>query len=367
MAAVTIPGDRPGPARPRLSLPGLLLLPMMACTRAPEPPAQSQPRGPVQVESQDGAPLTLKMGGAATPVPSPVSRADLVQRLPELDSLPQSAQLSLVGALNLEPAPCRPCRPDPEDLGADQEEAPRSMARCLVDGPPPGCENLGELVGRGLRLAQAGAHPQAIRAALSYGEPWSPEPGPRGLGWPDPAAPVEVELWVDPSFGPWPEAVVVADALVARSATDPLLRPPDLQVRLMPPRVADADPALPLAIVAADLQGQGLPYLRALAALPAAARAPEAAAAACAGLDRPAWDRARQDGSAQARLLEDLAAAGHIGLRSAPSWRIDGYRLRGHRELDGLLDSLENQWIDHIEVLPQVLLATPPPPVQEAG
>lgn len=332
-----------------------LLLALWACKGAPpgeQARPQSRPVAPPQAAEVPGA--VVGVGGG--PVDHPVLLAELRQAWPELAGLDAVPGLVVEGVLNLEPAPCLPC-----------EEQDLSMARCAL-APPPGCENVAELVARAARVAQAGGSPAAVKAVVTLAEPWTPTPGAGSPAWPSPGAPVQVELWVDPSRGPWREAVGRAQELVALGAADAQVGPLAVQVRLLPSwaRVEDGAPppgalALHQALAAADSLGQGLPFAAALAAaMPDGAPTIDLAAlqalAAGIGLD-PASFQTALAGTAPARLRLDQQAAAEIGLRAAPSWRVDGYRLRGHRSLENLRDVVENQQLDHLAALPPALLA----------
>ncbi|MCK6507968.1 hypothetical protein L6R53_32145, partial [Myxococcota bacterium] len=236
-----------------------LLLALLACGRSPpaeDARPQSQPVAPPQPSSAPGA--VVGVGGG--PVDQPVRLAELRAAWPALADLGTVPGLVVEGVLNVEPAPCLPC-----------QEHERSLARCAL-APPTGCENVAELVARAARVAGAGGSPAAVKAVITAGEPWTPTAGAGSPAWPDPAAPVQVELWVDPSWGPWREAVGRAQALVAAGATDPRVGPMGVQVRLFASWTRDEEGvppagalALHQAVAAADSLGQGLPFAAALA------------------------------------------------------------------------------------------------------
>lgn len=315
---------------------------------APNRRTRSEPAGPSSTEP-------VVVGGQARPVANPVSAAELSAVFPALDGLSELPRQVAAGALNLQPAPCVPCQDDGS-----------SLARCAL-ALPPGCENVPGLVNRAIRLAAAGASPTAVGAVLNYNDPWVPAPALDSTAWPDAAAPVWVELWVDPAFGPWREAADRGLELVDAGSQDPELGPVSVRVGLRSQRFGGDEPAPPgateaaRAVAAADLQGQGLPYLLALAhAAPQGVpgnQALEQAAQDTLGLDRVRWQSERLGPAVAARLAQDQAVAQEIGFRSSPSWRIDGYRLGGHRSTAALREVVENERIDRLPAVPPALLA----------
>lgn len=319
------------------------------CAKKPEERRFSTPKSePVE---------KVTMGGG--PVPDPIGVSSLVTVLPELTALSPLAQATVEGVLNTLPAPCLPCEVDES-----------SIAACLLRAPA-GCENLPVLGKRAVRLAQAGASPGAVRATVTYAEPWT-SPAMRGASAADGRAATAVELWIDPGFGPWVEAVARAEQLLSLGETDVDVGPVVVSVRVLPSGRGAEDPAREAArqaVVAADGLGLGLPYASCLSRTEGTLDETSlTAAASCAGLPMESWNQARSE-AAKARLKTDLADAQVIGLRAAPSWRIDGYRLRGHRELASLRDLVENQHIDRRTELPAALLQawdpgipTPPDP-----
>lgn len=328
----------PGLERPRLAL--LLTLATLSGCGEGNAPKERRFSTPV---TQPAQPLTLGEG----PVPEPIRAERLGQLVPEITALPPLGQASVEGVLNTHSAPCLPC----EDDGS-------SFAACL-DREPPGCENLPVLARRAARLAQAGASPGAIRATITYPEPWSPLPHLPDLPTTAPSKGTPVELWVDPGFGPWVQAVQRADELVVLGEAEAVVGPVSLRLRVLPSGSEAQQPAriaARQALAAADGLGAGLAYARCLAqAAPAIDEAALLAAAGCSGVDAGAWQQARSS-TAQARVEQDIQDAQSIGLRAAPSWRVDGYRLRGHRELVSVRDAVENQHIDQRSELPTELL-----------
>ncbi len=335
----------PGLERPRLAL-LLLVLGLVGCGDGCAREKQQRFSVPVGHSSQS---VTVGEG----PVPDPVSAARLAELIPELAPLSPLQQAVVEGVLNTQPAPCPLTLADGTRLPSDT-----SIASALDKGLV-GCENLPVLARRAIRLAGAGASPAAVRATLTYPEPWSGVPMLIGRAQAPQAPATAVELWIDPGFGPWVEAVQRAGELQALGEVDPVVGPVEVTVRVLPTGSSAQDPARVLArvaVAAADQLDQGLPYARCLGqASGVIDEAALAAAASCAGLEVAAWQQLRTEG-AEARVQQDIEDARNIGLRAAPSWRVDGYRLRGHRALVGLRDVVENQRIDRLSELPAELL-----------
>ncbi|RME26960.1 MAG: hypothetical protein D6798_05585 [Deltaproteobacteria bacterium] len=325
----------------------------------PAAAAPQSTRRPVEPGSAPGpddggaAPARVTIDADRPVVADPVSPEELAAWSADIAALPAEARLALTGAMNLLPGPCAPC------LARDEH-----LARCAMEAPE-GCENLPELVARMVRVARAGGGPGALRAVALVGDAWTSAGPGAGIGWPDPDSPVHVELWVDPGAGLWRQAAHTAQELVAVSAEADHMGPLSLSVRLFPTWRFRGAPvraqALDLhrAVAAADRLGQGLPLLAALAEQSTDPPSVDAARDALPALQGPAWAAALA--AADADLAEDTTDAEAIGLRAAPSWRVDGYRLRGAQGLQSLLHVVENQWLDHHDTLPPALLAIDAP------
>lgn len=340
-------------------IPGPSLLWLLAACSEPAPRRSSVPVPTDEVR-------TLRMDEG--PVKELVSQAELERLAPALAAGTPVQKAVVEGVLNTTVAPCLPC-----------QEAERSIAACLREAPA-GCENLPALAKRASQLALAGAGPGALRAALRYAEPWTAEPHRplRQARRPLQAAQQQeaqevlaVELWLDPGLDPWREAVQRAAEIQERAERDPHLGPLELQLRVLPSgrggEAADRK-AAQLALLRAEATGSGLPFARCLAAEPGIDAEAIARATLCAGLP-PAGADAPGEAAAAARRAEDIEAAGRIGLRAAPSWRVDGYRLRGHRDLGSIVDLIENQRLDHLAELPAPLLESwsAEPPMGSGG
>ncbi|MCB9778069.1 MAG: hypothetical protein H6742_05865 [Alphaproteobacteria bacterium] len=319
----------------------------------PTAPTVAAPTGSAAPVAEE--PPVVVMGKDATPVDDPVTIPELRAAQPILSRLAPKQQELVTAALNLEPGPCRPCMDDG-----------RNLAKCAVDAPA-GCDNLGELVGRAVRLAEAGAPLPSVRAVVATAAPWLPEGPGAGQAWPALDRVMVLELWVDLDRGPWQQAAARAheayDVLDAEAPGIPGVRVRTLQTWALREESAPAgQETAHRAVAAADLQGQGLPFLEALAdEADHGERALQAAAAAVPGLDAARWQADRTGPASTAAVAESQAAALAMGLKSAPSWRVDGYLLNGHRSLDSLLDVGRNEILDHQERIPAPLLPTMPP------
>ena len=343
----------PGDSARRVGATLALVVLLAGCPTSPDPTPQSRriSNTPPDVPSSEPVPV----GGIARPVDDPVTWQQLGATDPALAALPDLPRQVATGILNLQPAPCVPCQGDH-----------RSLARCALE-LPPGCENVPGLVARAVRLAAAGASPGAVQATLTYNDRWLPVAGPTDPGWPLANGPIQVELWVDPSFGAWRDAAGRAQQLVDEGRKDPDIGLLSVHVcqrahweLVEKPAPAGSDDAL-RAVAAADLQGSGLPYLVALAAAaPQGVPGPDAlrtAAQATAGLDIARWQSDRTGPPAATRLAGDKARFSALGFSATPSWRVNGYALRGHRSLDAVRDVVENERIDSLQTLPGALLA----------
>ncbi len=332
---------------------------LAACGGAP--PADAPAAAPqstrqetrLPADAGTGSTPRLVLDGQVGGVVAPVRQHELAAWSPEIAALAPMARAELTGSMNLVLAPCAPCM-----------EGDVHLARCVLDAPA-GCENLPELVDRMRRVAAAGGGQGALRAVATYGDAWTPAGPGTGAGWPDPDSPVHVELWVDPGQGLWRQAAQTARDLATGSAERDHMGPLSISVRLLPTWTVREQPvregALPLhrAVAAADRVGQGVPLLLALAAQAGDAPDLDAAIASIPDLSGTGWTDALA--AADADLAADAADARAIGLRAAPSWRIDGYRLRGAQSLPSLMNIAENQWLDHLDTLPAALLAIDAP------
>ena len=261
---------------------------------------------------------------AAPDFPDPASSDELVARLPGLVSLTELQRSIVREVVNSVPAPCEPC-------------AGASLGRCAADGPadPSACAVVPRLVERAALLTARGEAPSLIREASLYPDYWFDLPTDR-TPWVTPAGSVRVEVWLEPA-GPF-----LAPAVQALSKL-----PQDRVSIVMRGLVAPDRPtsrALIAGAMAAEAQGMALPYLQAIDAWRNDDRdalrrgePPFDAGTATAiahtlreqGLDMAAWQAASTSTAVQQRIDADQALAKKVGVRSAPSWFVQGFRLRG--------------------------------------
>ncbi len=238
----------------------------------------------------------VELGAIPVPVTDPVDVPTLTTRFPALSTLSEDARLQTVGVLNLTAAPCVPCWES------------SSLAQCLLV-LPPGCENLPTLLDRAVRLAAAGQGVAEIREAIAYGEPWVADESAAQTEQ------VDGELWLAPR------------AVFAQRALDRLaeVETPQTAWRIRP-LVDDAPDATDaaLGLLAAEEQGAGRAFLRALAADVSVEDA-----AAKAGLDMARWQALRGTPALAAQLAEEQVVSRTKGVRTTPVWFVEGYRLRG--------------------------------------
>lgn len=177
-----------------------------------------------------------------------------------------------------------------------------SLARC-AERPAAACGDLPRLIDRAARMTVAKASLYDLQAALSYGDVWLQVPPGAGpvLGVAD--APVRLVLYLDPVAPLSIEALDHARML----ALDPRVR-----VELRHPTAAASD-------------AQRLAWQAALGPL----------------LPSPP---AMDDFAAQAAA--DQAEATALGVRSLPTWFIDGFRLRGARTEFNLREVVDRHLAD---------------------
>jgi hypothetical protein len=273
-----------------------LLLLLTACNDI-SPPVQSTPvqeDGPVQIEL--GPPVAVK---------DPVSPEELSTAYPELSTLPNYPLLAVVGTLNLVPGPCVPCS--------------TSLARCALD-LPKGCENLPGLVARAISLAGEGKNPDELRVALSYPDVWFNDPTSEQTDA------VDIEVWVDPSAPSVPGILERMNTLKSAVGEIPLR----FHIRVLWNDDAEDERPAALALLAAEEQSAGLAFLT-------------AGSVAAGAIPEPQVFTARTIDPGLDTLLEsELVVSQTKGVRSAPTWFVEGYRLRGLQS---------TQSISHLAVL----------------
>jgi hypothetical protein len=245
---------------------------------------------------------TLRQATAIEEVaPVPIDVDLLRQTWPAMGSLPIADATVLGVAMSNVPTSCGAC--DALSLAACAERA------------PPACGDLPRLVARAARLKREGVSLNDLQAALSYGDLWFDVPPGSGpvMGVAD--APVRLVLYVDPAAS----LSVAAIAHARKLALDPRVR-----VELRHPSAAATD-------------AQRLAWQTALGPLLPTSPTMEAFAAQAAA---------------------DQAEATALGVRSLPTWFLDGFRLRGARTEYNLREMVDRHLAD---------LADAPPPAGAPG
>ncbi len=239
---------------------------------------------------------------------------------PQLDTLSDPQAGALMGALNQLGAPCDPCW----QLG-------QSYSTCLRERPEACVGVLGTLLDRGVRLAAAGSQTADIRAALTYDDVWVDldRPGLDAVasGWGPAEAPVALVLVVDLQS---PFCARVSDSW--QTLLD--VGADDLRVRVLywtEERHPRSGPAA-LAAEAAAAQGRQWDYTRRLLSDYHHLEDTDLVAAATElGLDLAAFDQVRRDPATAERLAAQRAFAEALGVRTAPTAFVQGFRQRGAR------------------------------------
>jgi hypothetical protein len=201
---------------------------------------------------------------------------------------------------------------------------------------PEGCENLPILGDRAIRLADGGLSGDDLQMALRYGDYWI-DTQASGEPWPPPVPEVRVQVWVDPS------------RTLLKAVWDQLS-----SLRLVPEfdgrvgfglhyftSISEVEKdGWALAALAARKQGMETEFLQSLVDVAssignesedwrAAALSQAAERAGASGLDMVLWGQDIGSAELQERLRQQEAQAVALGVRSSPTWFINGYRLRG--------------------------------------
>lgn len=327
---------------------------ILGCTgEPPAPPASKEATPTLQVDPSDTPGSVIIPTGqvVASPVQgAAVSLEALSGALPELSALAPADRELLLHILNIVPAPCEACDGT-------------SLARCALS-MPSACERLPALVQRSVRLAGQGVTKERLEAAVSYPDIWVkiPEQG-RPVDPPTPGL-TRLEVWIDPS-GPMLGATV--------STIDQLdLSTAGLVFRFLP----EADDALAddvsRAAIAMEAQGKLEAFLRGVLAWKDKRRTLPGASAELSteglaevvvgveGVDLARYERDRVAPAAAARISEDRALAAQIGVRSLPTFFVNGYRLRGAQSAAAVQRLLTLELLDHPAALGN---PTAPPPI----
>lgn len=270
-----------------------------------------------------------------------MSREELISRVLPFEDLQPIDQEVVTTLLNTIEAPCEPCDG-------------RTLASCIID-MPDGCENIPELLDRTVRMFNHSAPPEAVRSALTYTDHWVPlTPDVRPVEGPKDGVPLDV--WVDPA-GPSVRAVIqTLDALklagvAIRYHIAPLDNP-----------TSDVHRAFAGGAIAAEAQGLLEPFIRRTLAWRDEQREADATAVPkltlddlpiivldVKGLDTKAFDSTRTSRTTVARIDGDLTLATQVGVRVAPSWFVDGYRLRGAQSATAIQQVINRELADRID------------------
>jgi hypothetical protein len=275
-----------------------LLVILSACTNTPSTsPPQSQPA------TQDG-PVRVQMGEGG-PVPNPIDSEELLAVYPDLSLLAAMPQIAVVGVLNLVSAPCEPC--------VD------SLAVCAL-APPTGCENVPHLVARAVEVAAQGGDPDVIRDAVTYNDDWAFDDTRARTGS------VDVEVWIDPSSPTTPETLARMSAVTAALGEVPV----QFHLRVLWDDEEEEWPAA-LALLAAEEQSSGRGFLsEPSGAIP----------------DPVRFEARKDDETLGDRLRAEQVIARAKGVRSAPTWFVEGYRLRGLQGEQNISHFIKLSWMD---------------------
>ena len=254
---------------------GFICLTLLGCSQDKGPTVQQQSK-PVQVE----------MGQLlVSPVRNAVEEDQLVQVLQSLETLDQQKRKAFTGIVNLVPSPC-------------QQEAPNSLAESMADktkscGPIPGLSD------RAIKLLVAGKSMESIIDALTYPDVWFE----REMNAERPI----VELW----FHSEAPALLQSLARVRELSSS--------EVRFQPIDASARSEAL------WELGGVCLPAARQEAV---ESDGPPTFDASLAFLKAHRCTDGDRDGFAQA-VAQNKLLSETMGMRSTPTWYINGYRLRG--------------------------------------
>ncbi len=285
----------------------------LGCSDGPAPPQAV----PVSVSPSSTSAVTEVVPPTQGPgVPTELELAGLVAQLPSADSLEPSRQRLLWQILRDTPSPCGGC-------------GDGSLGACVA-APTPECPialGLGERVARLVRAEHPGVH-----EAAAYPDLWFAAGRPPGI----PDDQIAVVVWIDPSSSFLPQVLSHRDALVAEDTVITAIpwAPRDEGAELVGLCSAADDTWACLAEVArvrGVAEGEGrTPFSR--SDLAAVDVEPQAAA-----LDAVHAAASERDSMAEA-----------LGVRSTPTWFVDGHRLRGAQSLGAIGRLVELQRLDHL-------------------
>lgn len=263
---------------------------------------------------------------------------------PELAQLPPENGRAAALALADVAAPCAPC------------VEPLTMLSDCALAAPPGCENLPRLVLRVARAAKTETNPKKLSALVAYGDIWVAGVAPADVG-----ASIPVELWVDLSSPVLDESLTLYGEM--RKIGDP--RPYTIHLFSAPYRKS-AEKLSRLGFVAqregelwalfacvGEARGAGGAAARwaATGALDEEAELALEGLSSCSDLELGRWSEVAETPEIAAIAAEEQALAEALGVRSAPTWFINGYRMRGLQSLTALTMVLSRERADLEESL----------------
>ena len=287
----------------------LWLTTLSACGASPEETPPSTAQSPVKapqaspVETDTDTQLTCGTVGNLAQVPLNV----LQDQVPELETLSDKQQQQVAGFLNVVPAPCCACWESGH------------IAECLIEAPK-GCENLDALKDRAIKAVQQDIPPKQLQSLLSYGDYWVP-----------------LKKGLKPSR-------LKSSRGLARSG-----------------RQQRSSVAKQIATLQQDFGIYPLsPFLRDFC-IHVMLNRPAPARVSC--LNRFEQQR-RNSGMELATVLKmEQGYAQRSGVRSTPTWFINGYRLRGQQSPLLLSKPFCQNW----EILPDGLKTSEPPGIEYLG
>ena len=270
--------------------------------------------------------------------PAPVAMPGidaLAERYPEIAALSQDQRRLVAVALARADAPCAPCA----------GKNPQPISVCAM-AQTAGCENLDPLVRRAARLAASGADGDALLSAVLYGDVWVPAAARHTVA---DQSTIPVELWLDLS------SPLLADTLSTAGA----LHGAEIQAQLWVRPALDPDARalgpLEQAALGAESLGKLLEladcWVRAPKPASDAARAGEqelfaAIASVCPEAPTEKW-WALGASLVSAGATEVVVKDGvEHDLRSAPTWFVNGYRMRGLQSAGAIQRLIDRELAD---------------------
>jgi hypothetical protein len=286
--------------------------------------------------SLQGSPATLTQVN----LKGVLSREELASRVLVFGELPPLDQETVTLLMNTIEAPCQPCEG-------------RTLASCMAE-MPTGCENMPVLIERSVDMLQNNASPNEVRAALTYSDVWLPLPtDDRRVDGSETG--VRIEVWIDPASASIRPVIDTLDGLE--------LSQTGVTFRIIPLDETADSRAWSAAAIAAENQGKLESFLRAVRVYRDEQRAQQgsmqvmlksadiemlAISLIDAGLDKERFDADRSSSNIFVRIDSDLVLAKEVEVRVAPSWFVDGYRLRGAQSDLAIQRVIDIQRKDHL-------------------